>query len=153
MHVTGDELARFSSLCQDMLCIAGTDGQAWPTDWRRPCKNDRGRERGRPRQHLYAGDTPECRSCRRNGRRVAASRASGELHGGGCHVEDNHSNLHLKLLSRRPGIQLEHAANGEAGLTLIRRRRPDLITEVLALFDRVLTSASAAETQLEEIVP
>jgi hypothetical protein len=59
----------------------------------------------------------------------------------------------LKLLSRRPGIQLEHAANGEAGLTLIRRRRPDLITEVLALFDRVLTSASAAETQLEEIVP
>lgn len=31
------------------------------------------------------------------------------------------------LLARRPGIQLEHAPTGEAGLGLIRSRRPELV--------------------------
>jgi PAS domain S-box-containing protein len=45
------------------------------------------------------------------------------------YIEDNQSNLHLvqRVLLRRPHIDIVSAADGEAGLDLARRQRPDLI--------------------------
>jgi CheY-like chemotaxis protein len=45
------------------------------------------------------------------------------------YVEDNVSNVRLMevVLSKRPGITMVHAPDGETGLALMRERRPDLV--------------------------
>jgi signal transduction histidine kinase len=45
------------------------------------------------------------------------------------YIEDNTSNVRLMqvLMSKRPGITLLHAATGDAGLALLKERRPDLV--------------------------
>lgn len=54
------------------------------------------------------------------------------------YVEDNLSNVRLlqRILQRRPGVELIHAATGEAGLALARARRPGLVFLDLHLPDR-----------------
>lgn len=53
------------------------------------------------------------------------------------YIEDNVSNVRLmeRVLERRPGIRLVHAARGEDGLRLAREERPDLIFMDLHLPD------------------
>lgn len=53
------------------------------------------------------------------------------------YIEDNQSNVRLmeRVLQRRPGIQLVHAARGDEGLRLAREKRPDLILLDLHLPD------------------
>jgi len=53
------------------------------------------------------------------------------------YVEDNPSNVRLmeRVLARRPGVQLEHAPTGAAGLTLVRDSGPDLVLLDLHLPD------------------
>lgn len=53
------------------------------------------------------------------------------------YVEDNPANVRLveRVLSRRPGVRLLHAATGEAGCQLARDARPDLILLDLHLPD------------------
>jgi signal transduction histidine kinase len=45
------------------------------------------------------------------------------------YVEDNPSNVRLMqvVLSKRPGITMLHAPDGETGLVMLRERRPDLV--------------------------
>ncbi len=45
------------------------------------------------------------------------------------YIEDNASNVRLMqvVLSKRPGITMLHAADGETGLALLRERHPDLV--------------------------
>jgi signal transduction histidine kinase len=45
------------------------------------------------------------------------------------YIEDNASNVRLMevVLSRRPGVTMLHAADGERGLLMVRERRPDLV--------------------------
>ena len=45
------------------------------------------------------------------------------------YIEDNASNVRLMqaVLSKRPGITMLHAADGETGLALLQARRPDLV--------------------------
>jgi signal transduction histidine kinase len=45
------------------------------------------------------------------------------------YVEDNPSNVRLMqvVLSKRPGITMLHAPDGETGLAMLRERRPDLV--------------------------
>jgi signal transduction histidine kinase len=51
------------------------------------------------------------------------------VHGTVLYIEDNASNVRLMevVLSKRPGVTMLHAADGERGLELLREQRPDLV--------------------------
>ena len=53
------------------------------------------------------------------------------------YIEDNLSNVRLmeRILRQRPGVELLHAPQGDAGFAAIRTRRPDLVLLDLHLPD------------------
>jgi len=63
------------------------------------------------------------------------------------YVEDNSANVKLmaRILGRRPGIEMCHAADGRSGIEMVRQRQPDLV-----LLDLQLPEMSG-ETVLHEL--
>jgi len=57
------------------------------------------------------------------------ARHDSAVHGTVLYIEDNASNVRLMevVLSKRPGVTMLHAADGERGLEMLHERRPDLI--------------------------
>jgi CheY-like chemotaxis protein len=66
---------------------------------------------------------------------VAAIR--GDVLGTVLYIEDNAPNAQLmrRILSRRPGVSLRHAADGRSGLAMLTADPPDLVILDLHLFD------------------
>jgi PAS domain S-box-containing protein len=85
---------------------------------------------------LARTDAPQARGATSADRDSAAA-AQPESRGTVLYIEDNQSNVRLmqRVLDRRPGVRLLHAADGAGGLALAAGERPDLILLDLHLPD------------------
>ena len=78
---------------------------------------------------LAVSDAPRPRLAASRVALAANGHAPSETAGVVLYIEDNQSNVRLmqRVLQRRPGVRLLHAANGEDGIRMARDERPALI--------------------------